>query len=90
MLRNDFLNMETITADSIRVPHFENAINEPIESAFGEVLVEETASGHFYSDTHTMAADKAPMIEMCHIEDRDNFSDHIIATYLGEFGEIED
>ncbi len=90
MLRNDFLNMDAITTASVRVPHFENAINEPMVSAFGEVLIEETASGHFYSDQHVMAADKALMMDMCHTEDHDNFSDHIIATHLGEFGEIED
>jgi len=30
------------------------------------------------------------MMDMCRTEDHDNFSDHLIATYLGEFGEIED
>lgn len=90
MLRNQFLNLGDITSASIRVPHFENAINEPVNSAFGEITVEETATGHFYSDQHIMAADKTPMIDMCHTEDHDNFSDHIIATHLGEFGEIED
>lgn len=90
MLRKDSLNFDGVTAASIRVPHFENAINTPMNSAFGEVMIEETSAGHFYSDTHIMAADKVAMIDMCHTEDHDNFSDHIIATYLGEFGEIND
>lgn len=89
MLRNNFLNMETITPDSIRVPHFENAINEAVESAFGDALVEETSAGHFYSDSQVMAADTTPMMDMCRTEDHDNFSDHLIATPANFFGELE-
>lgn len=90
MLRNTFINFGKVSTASVRIPHFEKASTTQMQSAFGEILVEETASGHFYSDHHIMATDTAPMMDMCHTEDHDNFSDHIIATNLGEFGEIED
>lgn len=61
-----------------------------LSSAFGRPGFEKTSIGHFYSDTHKMAAPKRPMIDMCHTEDHDGFTDHIISTHLGEFGEIDD
>jgi len=90
MLRKTYINYGEVSATSIRVPHFDTAINTPMDSAFGIALIEETSAGHFYSDTQTMPADRAPMIDMCRTEDHENFSDHIIATHLGEFGEVDD
>lgn len=58
--------------------------------AFGRPSFEKTSIGHFYSDNHKMAAPKRPMMEMCHTDDHDGFTDHIISTHLGEFGEIDD
>ena len=87
MLRNDFLNMEAITSASIRIPHFENPVKT---HAFGRPGFEKTSIGHFYSDSHKMAAPKRPMLDMCHTEDHDGFSDHLISTYVDEYGEVND
>lgn len=56
-------------------PHFEQAAPT---SAFGRPCFEKTSVGHFYSDTHKMAAPKRPMMDMCHTEDHDNFSNNIL------------
>lgn len=90
MFSKAIIDFKTITTASLRVPQFETAINEPIDDAFGEQPFEETSAGHFYSDDQTMAADRTHMMGMCHTEGHDNFSDHIIATHLGEFGEIDE
>ena len=75
------------SAAALGAPHFGSST---VTTAFGRPGFEKTSVGHFYSDTHKMAARKGPMMDMCHTEDHDNFSDHIIATHLGEFGEIDD
>lgn len=76
-------------AAGLGTPHFERLQGKSIGTTFGQPRFEKTALGHFYSDTHKMAAPKRPMMDMCHTEDHDGFADHIISTHLGEFGEIE-
>ena len=77
-------------ASALGTPHFEQAQSTATGTIFGQPRFEKTAVGHFYSDTHRMAAAKRPMMDMCHTEDHDGFTDHLISTHLGEFGEIED
>jgi len=91
MLRkNPIATYDGINAASVRVPRFDKAENAPLTSAFGASQIEETAAGHFYSDSQIMASAKEPMIDMCRTEDHDGFSDHIISTHMSEFGEIDD
>lgn len=77
-------------SSGLGISHFEQTETLQTRSAFGRPGFEKTAIGHFYSDTHKMAAPKRPMMEMCHTEDHDGFADHIISTHLGEFGEVTD
>lgn len=76
-------------SSGLGIPHFEQAETLQPHSAFGRPGFEKTAIGHFYSDTHKMAAPKRPMLEMCHTEGHDGFADHIMSTPAGFYGELD-